>query len=28
MNPRGPDVLELTLVGLILALMVFRFTYH
>jgi len=26
MNPRGPDVIELTLVGLILALMVFRFT--
>jgi len=27
MNPRGPDILELALVGVILALMVFRFTY-
>jgi len=26
MNPRGPDIFELTLLGLILALMVFRFT--
>jgi len=26
-NPRGPDLLELILVGVILALMVFRFTY-
>jgi len=26
MNPRGPDIVELVLVGLILALMAFRFS--
>jgi len=26
MNPRGPDIIELLLVGLILALMAFRFS--
>jgi len=26
MNPRGPDIIELMLVGLILALMAFRFS--